>query len=258
MEIGYMEPGILATLPEGVLFYPCSGHDLLEPVSRFAPAVKEFWFVDMQYHFDVTGSIDTITESRLKVSAFDIINRSGLHGILDIQGISFSLPVATRKVERAYAQPWSEPVDVICHCLHKPSRKMITVHLRRGCGLRCLEKNEFEHVSVFFYRGDSTAEGGSGHMWLVLGAAWFSQLVGRMPNGSLLVTDGSNRNGRMRSHLGLDRRINRWDRAKIDANKKIKTGFQKDGHSYRLVGRVSDRYGPTCVWQYTNVAMLNH
>ncbi len=261
MEIGYMEPGVLGALPEGVLFYPCCYHDLKEPISRFAPAVKEFWFVDMRYHYDVSFPIDIASNQRLCDSAKLIFQESELDGILHINCISIHKPAPTRRqCKRRQNANWSEPVDVVCHCnLRTDSDAEITVHLRRGCGLKCLEKHEFEHVSVFFYRGDSPGQscGGSGHFWLKYSGVWFTQLLVRMPNNSLLVTDGSNSGHCMGRHLCPDSDRGSWrSRGKADMLDDIETEFEEGGHRYRLVGRVSNKidYGPTCVWQYTNVA----
>ena len=45
-------------------------------------------------------------------------------------------------------------------------------------------------LSVFFYRGDSTGEGGSDQHWL--GPVLFNAVLSRLQPGGLIVTDGSN------------------------------------------------------------------
>jgi len=56
-------------------------------------------------------------------------------------------------------------------------------------GLACFLEDVNE-LSVFFYRGDSTGEGGSDQRWL--GPTLFNAVLAKLQTGGLIVTDGSN------------------------------------------------------------------
>jgi len=44
-----VEPDSLEALAGSALFYPGAGSDYNEPLELFAPAIAEYWFVDISY-----------------------------------------------------------------------------------------------------------------------------------------------------------------------------------------------------------------
>jgi hypothetical protein len=230
---------VLESLPKVVLFYPCSGTDFAVPLFAFAANVTSFWFVDKQYTDDCL--VKKITELC-----------PGLVPLLEWQDQCIWEPAPTTKEnwpdDEQLRYPWIEPIVYTERYLHCPSNELITIHRRRGYGVACLRKREFESIAVFFYRGDTPAkgEGSSGTLWLrENGMNLFGEVVTRMTSGSLIVTDGSNCSG---ASLKALRQVHS---APHDATLQLeRTDFQTiAGRHFKYVGHVDPRYGPTLVWR---------
>lgn len=152
-------PETWLSVVDSTLFYPCAGQDFFTAINLFSPFVTDFWFVDRGYFSP--GHQDT----RLY----------GMDAPADQQ-----LPLLGRKrnssyqfIEKCIVGPptWNRDIRDIEPCiltetyLHRRSSRLIRIHRRRGYGVSAFEK-EITSLGVFFYRGDSQGEGGSGNLWM--------------------------------------------------------------------------------------------
>ncbi len=263
----HLASGILDHVAGGTLFYPGSGADWAVPVALFAPLVSDFWFVDRGYF--IPGHEDT-REDRLDRPpaesppllldhpAYVLRHRSierpwlqpgycsgGPHFRSDLD--AWRHPEASEAVRDRAA-----PLILTEHYQHEASGRNIRLHRCRGDALAYFEgQPRLTHLSVFFYRGDSAGEGGSGIRWLSpkLEAA----VLQRLKPGGLFVSDGSDgamcpdecpsifRRGQ-RTRINPARDIARV----VAAIKPIQT---EQGMRLRCVGYAGERYGSTLVWQ---------
>ena len=133
-------------IPFGPLFYPCSGRDFDEPINLFSGSVSEFHFADP-------------------------IN-----------------PVRRRALKSRQPHKTSEPRNI-------PHLGNVITQSSQSFRLRRLNENVISHdkdgvltliddipaISVFYYRGDSGGEGGSGQCWM--GAVLLDLIMSRMISG---------------------------------------------------------------------------
>lgn len=224
------------------LFYPCSGNDFIAPLQLFSPFVSEFWFVDSTY-FTNGDRADRAKVVFSEESEYELTEKPIVLG-------SPTFRTETRTDPKTGKQyPHIEPCVLTETYRHRPTGKTVTVHRRRGCGKIAFER-EITSVGVFYYRGDSGSEGGSGTHWL-----WrkqFKHVLSKLISGGLVVTDGSEHTPRADSEY---REL--W---KFHGNKSnphigkeavdLVTPFtDKDGVSFSCVGYAGHRYGPTLIWR---------
>jgi hypothetical protein len=222
------------------LFYPCSGKDLVVPLRIFSPTVSEFWFVDVDYfrddvHYHWKGEpADQAKPVFSEVDGYELIEKT-------IDGAP-TARMEMRKFSNSRRQfRYLEPCVLTETYCHRPTGKTVTIHRRRGFGEVAFDKVK-SLLGVFFYRGDSEGEGGSGFHWL-----WPQNLkpvLSKLISGGLLVTDGSNHDSRKYREL--------WEyhHTKVgkEAMESVKA-FSRDGYSFACVGYAGPRYGPTLIWQ---------
>jgi len=93
-------------------------------------------------------------------------------------------------------------------------------------------------ISVFFYRGDSPGEGGSGQWWF--SPQLFKILTSKLVNGAIIVTDGNNfhPNHRDVSWSPLRERDNRKD-------------FEFNDIYFEYVGEYEETHRACGVWRTT-------
>lgn len=228
------------------LFYPCSGDDLFVPIRLFSPCVTDFMFVDRGYF--TPGSGDT------RFYGFDVPadkipplleNEPGYRLLKKhIRG-----PVSW---PRGYGE--IEPCLLSETYLHLETGRNIHIRRRRGYGFSAFRK-EIQSLGVFFYRGDSPGEGGSGNLWLKTDHV--KEICEKLIDGGLIVTDGSQAGGKEYRYLGgfgwaerekfkKQRRVTPEDYVKDH-----KTFFDSSGRRIECIGKVGDRGGYTLVWQVT-------
>lgn len=240
----YVVPmNVLESIRDTCLFYPCSGGDLVIPIQLFSPFITDFWFVDKGYFSP--GDQDTKYE-KLDLPA-------------DKQAPLLKTDNNYRFIKSAIVGPvsWAPQNRDIEPCVltetyeHIASGRQIRVHRRRGYGFSAL-RYEMQSIGVFFYRGDSYGEGGSGNLWLHQDHVY--EICDKLIDGGLLVTDGSNRGAftskkhydyhQFDGHRGLD--------VNTDPEKYIRSvaGFTDNrGNTFSCIGYAGQRYGPTMIWQ---------
>jgi hypothetical protein len=237
-ECVVINENILAPLTGTSLFYPCSGNDMLVPIRLFSPFITDFWFVDKGYFSP--GDQDT--------------HHHGLDIPADRQSPLLAEDENYEFVERRITGPpkWDCNDHNIKPCIlseryrHRPSNTDIHIHRRRGYGFSAFRK-EIKSIGVFFYRGDSQGEGGSGNLWLI--PEHLDEVCSKLVDGGLIVTDGSNHGySNKRSQLA---KYN-FKEVKKTAQEIInscKAFTDKSGRHFECIGCVGNRYGPTLIWQ---------
>lgn len=173
-----IQPCALDEIRGAALFYPSAGEDWREPLELFAPAIAEFWFVDVAYFTRLPADV---VEPWIQDST-----------VFDFQGFTLNGPPLARhetRVDRSSGRsyPFVEPCTRTEVYEHRPTNTRIRVHRRRGFGQRSI--SVVPDIGVFFHRGDSPGEGGSNVHWL--SNRWISTILGRLRDGGVVVTDGS-------------------------------------------------------------------
>ena len=138
-------------LPLGNLFYPCCGSDIDDAISSFGSCVQACHFADP---YNPPG------------------RRSSRH----VEWRTLSIP----HVEWIVMGPqkrWRLP------------HSGCEIHVHRKDGLLTLLE-DVQDLSVFYYRGDMTGEGGSNQLWL--NPVLFHAVLAKLLDGGMVATDGSN------------------------------------------------------------------
>lgn len=235
----------LASVDDTALFYPCSGNDLEVPLRLFLPCVTEFWFVDRGYftpghqntkRYGFDRPADEV-EPLLGGDADYSLLRKGIAGMP-----SWSL--YNRDIE---------PCILTETYQHLPSGKTIKIKRRRGYGFSAF-RNDIRQIGVFFYRGDSQGEGGSGNLWLK--PDHIDEICTKLINGGLLVTDGSQQSSRTDSsskaeYYSLAQYHGSRPRPKDPEEivRATKPFTDSKGRTFTCIGYAGEGYGPTLVWR---------
>jgi len=215
MEAEWLEAGCLR-FESRRLFYPSAGSDILDPVDAFMPHIDEFWFCDAAY---------TLENALLMQPDFRLNSRE----CTELSGVTL------RRKEPFKIQVSSEGYT------HLPTGRTFIAKACRGRGYDCFRvaiKEPGKFLSVFFYRGDSAGEGGSGFYWLRPPTAKY--VLSQMDCHAIIVSDGSNAMPRLSIFHG-DRVIGR------DAVPKCET-FTVYNRKLKCIGYLGERYGPTLAW----------
>ena len=245
-------------VPDGILFYPCCGHDTTLPIIAFKSKISEFHFVDYQFIAPTppisvlratraeynracsrngrrTSASAPIDESKIKERPLSAEIRAKL------KACAATMPHVLRinKTTQTYKRIWRT----------REGRK-ITLYAHRQDGLAMLMS--LEKISIFFLCGDSLGEGGSGQEWFQ--ETTMRVILDKLVDGGLIVSDGSgyHYNARTRSpvrNLWRDY-INRGD----DYSEENPQDFVYAGRQFSCLGRCGERYGPVYVWQVKRLA----
>ena len=238
-----LDEKILKSISGGTLFYPCSGQDTNVPIKLFAPYIQQFWFADISYW--------------IRPNSADSANPL-LQNWKDFEFLDFKVwytPPEKREVRDAEFQnnyPWIDPCIRTERYLHIHTKRLVTIHRRRGYGTAALRKH-INLLSIFFYRGDGP-EGGSGTLWLrgkKNKPALINDVLRKLINGGLIVTDGSNcrnRKGNPYRNFGMYRNK---DLSNGDV-KSVEAFTDGQGCKFTCVAYIGERKGPTLVWQVSH------
>jgi hypothetical protein len=141
-------------LPHGPLFYPCAGDDVDDAVRMFGRFVSTYHFADLFHPHQ-----PSLGQSR-RLNRFD------------------STPI----VHVGQVHPYSGTSWQLV-------RGGATLVIHQKDALLTL-MDDLPALSVFYYRGDSAAEGGSSQRWM--SCVLLDQVLSRMYDGGLICSDGSN------------------------------------------------------------------
>jgi hypothetical protein len=263
-----ISPEILAAQSGKALFYPCSGMDYWEPLALFAPWVQDFYFVDKAYF--CPGDQD-MRERPMGQSVYRLNPRLLEHPDYQIREVRISgdgeshtdyrPDYSEERIDPLTDSRWIVPPVLRTEIYtHLPSGREIRVHFWRNDGVTALLSLATTiDLGVFFYRGDSMGEGGSGVMWMQL--RLISLVLFLLADQGLVVTDGSQHHG---MGWAQDRGIayGYQDFWRDQSWSRHREGFQAGGptqvgHTFedetgrvlRCVGEAGSGYGRTLAWQ---------
>lgn len=250
-----IDPGAdLSGLAGTSLFYPCSGSDLLTPLTLFAGKVATLRFVDRGYFRP--GDQDT--------RHFGLDRPAAETGPILPPAHDWSLLKKDHAEQESKDDeddeedfdPWRRYRGIVrltetYH--HNPSGREFRV-IRSNDDARRAFVGLNDRLGVFFYRGDSLGEGGSGILWN--DAPLMERVLGKLVNGGLLVTDGSNPgDGHHRSFSQHAPLLSAHGvRTARHARERIGYAFTDfAGRRLTCIGYAGQRYGATLIWQVVRV-----
>ena len=219
------------------MFYPCSGEDWEEPLSVFGPWCSDFWFVDTSYF--KRQSPDKVRPVLSRQQGYELV------------GVEIHFPDIPEQDWRTDDEYDCQPPPIRTEIYrHRQTDRIIRVHRHRRRGPSALRK-EIDRLGVFFYRGDGGSEGGSGTEWLTSRQrrGLIHEVLGKLNDGGLIVTDGSNCHGDDNPY----REFRRLHRNKMiteqEAVSAVSAFCDDAGRYFRCIGCLGQRYGPTLVWE---------
>ena len=210
--------------------YPSAGSDWAQPFNLFAPHVNELIFVDINYKF---------------VSVKPLIFEGWEECSEEAQLIGPAI-YKMRHVHNGKAKYRDiEPAWLKQKFIHLDTGKQVTVTRRRGFGQCAIDEIPNSSLGVFFHRGDSMGEGGSGVIYLgnrKLKHSPLSQVLDNLKRKlafpALIASDGSNSDIK---HLG---RVARDSLSELSE-------FSQFGLRWKQVMRIPWRIGDTVLWRVT-------
>ena len=235
----------LAAVEGTALFYPCSGNDLDVPIRLFSPFLAEFWFVDRGYFAPGHQNTKQYGFDRPADEVESVLGKNADYQLLrtDIDGMPY-WSLYNRDIE---------PCIMTETYRHLPSGKTIRVRRRRGYGFSAF-RSDIRQIGVFFYRGDSGGEGGSGNLWLK--PDHINEICTKLIDGGLLVTDGSQQSKWTKPAPNSEY----WPLAQFHGGRprpkdpeeilRVTRPFTDSrGRTFTCVGYAGERYGPTLIWR---------
>ncbi|HPZ44293.1 MAG TPA: hypothetical protein PL078_09865, partial [Bacillota bacterium] len=191
---------IKITIPKGILYYPCCWDDTIVPIRIFLNKVNQFHFADIHRiglpalgEGHERGRRPTTTvfkdgefckgrRGNLIIRPWSVSKSKVCNLNINQETISFARTLSENviliKNPGIYKEIWTN--------LRDGSKAEVFCHYNDGI----LTLSSLEKLSIFFYRGDSIGEGGSGQWWL--GPKLFNYLLDKLLDGGLIITDGSN------------------------------------------------------------------
>lgn len=162
-------------IPPGALFYPCCGNDSLEPLLLFLQTpINEFHFADIEFIPPIPGIISGRTPSAMLLFC---ANEAPVKDIYRVENESLGTIIIPHKEQQ-------HELDI---GLQQGKTRIFCHQLDGSLTLRYKIQTD---LAVFYYRGDSMGEGGSGQWWL--GHELFNEVLSHLVDGGLILTDGSN------------------------------------------------------------------
>jgi hypothetical protein len=242
---------LLRRLAGASLFYPCSGDDLAFPLQIFHPYFSDFWFVDVGY-FTSAGSADQGKNV--------LNNRDYSFLIKEVTIQDDPLPPGECEDDDKYRGVLPRLRTETYR--HTTSGRHLRIHRyrRRAPSVLRLLKDS---IGVFFYRGDSDDGGGSKTLWLTphfkhgkpnQRPSLIEEVIDRMVDGGLVVTDGSNCHPKINpSKINPYSEFGKFRSKSVDPNtawQLVKAFTNERGDQFTCVGHVGRHYeSPVLVWQ---------
>ncbi|NLK28345.1 MAG: hypothetical protein GX306_08400 [Clostridiales bacterium] len=166
-------------LTPGALFYPSCGRDSFEPIQMFIDSVTEFHFVD----FDRVPPLPLIQrENRTRLNWIDIDIKRRVNSEPSQEqsrGSQYFVRYPANE-EKRFQETWEYTIG--------GNSRSVEIFRHHCDNLEAFDS--VKNISVFFYRGDSYGEGGSGQMWM--GKELFPKIVEKLNQRAIIVTDGAN------------------------------------------------------------------
>ena len=233
-------------LKDTCLFYPCSGPDWLEPIQRFTPHIREFWFVDPDYfknHRLSPNATQSVSSGKYRPKALLRDHPEFTHIDSRIEGDLTAKEETRTNPKNGHQYPFYIPCTVAERYRDSKTGHEFIVHRHRGDGQHAIGRLTTP-LGVFFHRGDNGpggGEGASGAHWL--SREWLTPVLDRLVDGGLIVTDGS---------CGIEYpELSKHHQSKLgEAAVEATVPFtDNDGRAFKCIGYAGERYGPTLIWQ---------
>jgi len=226
----------LETVKGMTLFYPCCGNDCANAIELFSPYMSEYWLVDLGFmpNFRIPANSGYIFKQEARVrpdTAF----------------------ISQKDRENGKSYDRLRPFVITDTYTHEPDGRTVKIHRCKDYGFTAFER-EITSLGVFYYRGDSQGEGGSGDVWL--NAEMWDKICGKLVPGGLIVTDGSWEGGPWRDNVAYCELNKNWFKEEKDLPGDIgelirsyKPFTDDKGRKFTCVGFAGYRYGPTMIWK---------
>ena len=220
------------------LFYPCSGEDFYVPIQKCWKDVEHFWFVDPRYD----GGPEAFAPLDVKKIMRSFLRRMNCDFVASSQ---VTLTGLTRKGKRPYTV---QQMSYVVRSRTKESPQERTIHFCRGLGFNAL-LSIFDQtdrtLDIFYYRGDSSGEGGSGFYWL----DWrLTSVLNRLDPDGFIFSDGSN----ARSYFKV-KRDGSVPTAFVYKKWRVEPVVERS-HGRRLGRQIQGEVGMTMCWRIKRVA----
>jgi len=164
----------------GSLFYPCCGSDTNDPLMFFLDVIDEFHFAERHKRCFGLPILAVELEEKVRNNERLPDNLPNLISPRRSGWYPSNIVTSTKKTidsDTLASYEWTiknfHTIKIFCHF-----RDAFEVF------------QELDMLSVFFYRNDSSGEGGSGVWWL--GERLFNMIIDKLVDGALIITDGSN------------------------------------------------------------------
>jgi hypothetical protein len=218
------------TVPKGALFYPCCGQDTYYPLALFKNIIEDFHFADpFQLSLPNLKNLEHFQARPPLVKTLEQFDES------------FKI-VNQQQMPRFYYEGWES----------SQSRKKFNIYSHPYDGEQVIEK--LNSISVFFYRGDSMCDGGSGIKWF--GPELFNKVLDKLVDGGLIITDGSNPDPK---HLMTKWKSlyehSHWGFPDLEEGE-MPENFTYDWKRFICLGKIGERYGNVYVWQVKSIERI--
>jgi len=245
-------------VPEGIFFYPCCGNDTYEPLRLFIDKILEFHFVDNEllpklpnlelgiddvkdqtYNERSVRATQTIPKEIITKAKETTAENEVSIEILEKLDKLYLKPTGFRnEITRTYEQEWT-------YTLRKDRNIKVYRHIQDGL----ITFMGLDNIAVFFLRGDSEGEGGSGQRWFQ--PEIFDLILDKLVNGGILVTDGSSNDPKTYLTVPWRPLWQNKDYRRND-NPKRPDDFYYKGRFFKCIEKCGHRYGPVYIWKVTN------
>jgi hypothetical protein len=254
----FIEPTWLEAIRGTILYYPAALYDTPTIMDVFMDYIDTYWFCDLNYQADL--KLPTVLSRK---QGFEIVSsvKEGHVGAIgewrtDEQGEKhnyFDRDTSTWILvgqKHYYLDP-----SRLHEVYQRADGKKITIVRRRGYGQMGIVK-EFraKTIGVFVHRGDSRGEGGSNVHFLSNRVTrhepcgmLFDKLSEKLRKTALVITDGSNTRIPWLNRFNWSGGITGEQAYKEHQGQTYTFG----AYTWRCVGYLDARYGPTLVWGVT-------
>jgi len=231
-------------IPEGILFYPCSGNDTYEPIKYFIEHVSEFHFVDIM----LTPQLPNFLCRNLRVGKYTV----DLDLVKDITSFPpYDDNINEEKITQlSFRGIKSEGYKrdtgkIYKHELFLTNDKKVMVYCHVQDGIAVF--STLENISIFFLRGDSNGEGGSNQGWFRKNI--FNYILDKLVDGGLIVTDGSSNYHTCPdvAWKGL------WDKLSYENGNYKPCDFSYNDRNFKFLGEFGVKKRGTLIWQVERI-----
>ena len=232
----FIEPEWLKFIKGKCFYYPSAGTDFYDAIYLFREFVSTFFFCDLNYPRGLNPPAIGLNDTNAK-----IIHREK-RGDVDA---TFEL----KRDDRGKSYRSLEPSWLIETYVDRSGREIRIVR-RRGYGQMGIDDFQKGEIGVFMHRGDSSGEAGSGIKYLANRrqsyppcSNLFDQLAEKLSDRSIIISDGSN------SDISFLIKYHRGGlQGDVIYEEISDQEFWQYGFTWRCIGWLTPRYGPTLIW----------